>query len=324
LFFAGGGGGDVATTSMLALAARRLGIRSFIASAVWERFIIDPIPGPIPIEEILNGKMIGNYSMLVFGNSRALRGGSNVVFQAARASKVLGEPIAIVDLSKGVHGVRKGLEEIINYYGCDMIIAVDVGGDILATGFEDELWSPLADFASLAASAQLNSVIAVHSPGSDGELSQDYILRRISLVAERGGYLSARGVAGDDVKDLERILEVVESEASKATILAARGVWGPITLRKGSRESFITPINLLTFFLDAKVVSSLNPVVNEIACCMDIECVRRKLNSLKIFTELDLEEEIYKLIQEGVEVTGDTLIRIKERFRARWRPSTNP
>jgi len=322
LFFAAGGGGDAATASMLSLAARRVGLKSFVASVIWERFIVDPVPGPIPFEEIVGGKIIGNFSMLVNGFSKAFRGGREVIFQAAKTSMVLGEPIAVVDLVKGVYGVMKGLEEIMSYFGCETVVTVDVGGDILATGFEDDLWSPLADFIGLAASASLNSVIAVHSPGSDGELSQEYVLKRISLVAENGGYLGARGVTKEDVENLEKILEVVESEASRATLLAAKGVWGFIALRKGSRESFITPVNLLTFFLDAKTVASLNPVIKEINNCEEIECARKKLNSLCIFTELDLEEEVYKLIQKGVEINGNILVDIKKRFKSTCKTPT--
>ncbi|MEM0027524.1 MAG: DUF1152 domain-containing protein [Ignisphaera sp.] len=315
LFFAAGGGGDVATASMLALAARRLGLRSFVASVVWERFVVDPIPGPIKFDEVSRGRPIGNFSMFVDGNSKAFRGGREVVFQAARVSKVLGEPIAVIDLISGVHGVRKGLEEVLNYFGCETVVAVDVGGDIVATGFEEDLWSPLADFTGLAAVAQLKGVVAVHSPGGDGELAQDYVLKRISLITEHGGYLGARGVTREDVESLEKILEFVESEASRATLLAAKGVWGYASIRKGSREVFISPVNLLTFFLDSTIVASLNPVVKDIENCKSIECARKRLNELGIFTELDLEEEVYRLIQRGVEITGDVLLDIKKRFR---------
>lgn len=315
LFFAVGGGGDVATASMLTLAARRAGLRSFVASVVWERFVIDPVPGPIKFDEISGGRRIGDFSMLVDGNSKAFRGGREVVFQAARASRFLGEPIAIIDLVGGVYGVRRGLEEVLNHFGCETVVAVDVGGDIVATGFEEDLWSPLADFTGLAAVAQLKGVVAVHSPGGDGELPQDYVLKRISLIAEHGGYLGARGITREDVENLEKILEFVESEASLATLLAAKGVWGYASIRKGSREVFISPVNLLTFFLDSTVVASLNPVVKDIENCKSIECARRRLNELGIFTELDLEEEVYRLIQRGVEITGDVLLDIKKRFR---------
>jgi hypothetical protein len=107
----------------------------------------------------------------------------------------------------------------------------------------------------------------------------------------------------------------VESEASKVTLYAYSGLYGAIELRKGSRKTFISPLNLLTFFLNAKIVAELNPVVSALNNAKSLEQARMALNRLGIFTELNLEEEIYKLLQNGVEITGEVLIDIKHRFK---------
>jgi hypothetical protein len=86
----------------------------------------------------------------------------------------------------------RALREIASVEGVDCIIGVDVGGDSLASGSEEELWSPLADWVELAAVARLSGVLAAHSPGSDGELSQSYVISRIDKVAARGGYWELR------------------------------------------------------------------------------------------------------------------------------------
>jgi hypothetical protein len=151
----------------------------------------------------------------------------------------------------------------------------------------------------------------VHSPGSDGELRQEYVLRRIALVAERGGYLGARGVTPEDVECLERMLEHVESEASRATLLAARGAYGLIEIRRGSRTVFVTPLNTITFFLRSEVVAQLNPLVADIASTTSIEEARRRLNERGVYTELDLEEDVYELIVSGKEVSGEALKELK-------------
>ena len=319
LFFAAGGGGDVASAAMLALAARRLGLRAYVSTVVWERFVVDPFPGPIPFNCIVGGKPLGNYTMIVNGSCKAFRGGREIVFQAANASRALGEEIIIVDLYGAVHSVYKGLEEAMDYLGCDTVVSVDVGGDILATGYEEDLWSPLADFIALAATAKHRGIVAVHSPGADGELSQSYVLERIALVTRHGGYLGARGVTEEDIKNLEHILQFVESEASRATLLAAKGMYGYEEIRKGSRKTLISPLNLITFFLRAETVASLNPVLKEIENCSSIEEAKRKLNSLGIVTELNLEEEIYKLIEKGVEITGDVLLNIRKMLREKMK-----
>ena len=315
--FAIGGGGDVATAAMLSLALRRHGFKSYVGSVVWERYVVDPTPGPIRFDDVLGGKYIGNYSILVDGRVKAVKGGREVVFQAVNTAKVLKEPVAIVDISKGVYGVWKGLEEVLSYFGCDSVLSVDVGGDVLATGFEDELWSPLADFIGLTATTKVKGVIAVHSPGSDGELSQEYVLSRISLIARHNGYLGIRAVDHEDIKNLEMLLELVESEASRVTLLAYRGDYGFIELRGGSRRTYITPLNLLTFLLKSEKVYELNPVAKTLEDTKDVDEARKKLNSLGITTELDLEEEIYKLILKEVRVSGDVLIGIKERLKER-------
>lgn len=319
LFVALGGGGDVASAAMLALAARRLGIKSYVASIIWERFPIDPIPGPVRLDEVVNAMKIGDKAIMVTKDSRALRGGRTIAFQAANTSKVLGEPIGVVDVASGCVGVRKGLEELSTYLGCDVIVGVDVGGDVLASGFEEELWSPLADFIGLAALKDVEGVLAVHSPGSDGELNQEYVLKRVALVTEHGGYLGARGVTLEDIENLEKILEHVESEASRVTLLAAKGAYGKVEIRRGSRTVHVTPLNMITFFLKSSVVAGLNPLISELSNTTSIEEARRKLNEKKIYTELDLEEDVYKLMLEGKKPSGETLKKLKRSRIMSWR-----
>lgn len=311
LFAALGGGGDVASAAMLALAARKLGIKSYVASIVWERLPIDPIPGPVKFGEIVNAIRIGERALMVTKDSRALRGDRTITFQAANVSKVLGEPVGVVDVASGCMGVKEGLEELSAYLGCDVILGVDVGGDVLASGFEEELWSPLADFIGLAALKALKGVLAVHSPGSDGELNPEYVLRRIALIMERGGYLGARGVLLEDVENLERILDHVESEASRATLLAARGTYGKVEIRKGSRTVYVTPLSMITFFLRSSVVAELNPLISKVSNTVSIEEARERLNREGVYTELDLEEDVYKLLSEGRKVDGETLKEVK-------------
>ncbi|MCS7097534.1 MAG: DUF1152 domain-containing protein [Candidatus Methanomethyliaceae archaeon] len=314
IFIAVGGGGDVASASMLALAARRIGLKSHIASIVWERFSIDRVPGPVKFNEILNAIRIGDYSMLVSEESRALRGGREISFQSANVSRAIGEKIGIVDITRGTIGMEKGIKELAEFFGCDTIIGVDVGGDILSNGFEKDLWSPLADFISLAAISKLDGIIYVHSIGSDGELSQSYLLRRIALIAERGGLLGARGMMKEDAEVLEKILTYVESEASKVALLAFRGYYGYLNLRNNSRRTFVTPLNTLTFFFKAKIISELNPLVPELLNVTSIEEAKHKLNERGVFTELNLEENLFEILNKGGKITGKIIREIKRSF----------
>lgn len=314
LFIALGGGGDVVSAAMLALAFRRRGVKTKIASIVWERFSIDQVPGPVKFDEIKNAKRIGERSMLATENSRAMRGGKEIAFQAANVSKAIEEEIGIVDINGGAVGLVKGIEELIEFFECDKVVGVDVGGDILSTGFEEDLWSPLADFLGLTALSRLNGVIAVHSLGSDGELTLNYLLKRIALVTRGGGLIGIRGMNRYDVEVLEKILRYAESEASKVPLMAWRGFYGYLKLRNDSRRTFITPLNILTFFLKAKKVAELNPIVRELSNTRSLEEARKVLNEKGIFTELDLEEGLFKIINNGGSITSEIIKEIKKSF----------
>jgi hypothetical protein len=73
----------------------------------------------------------------------------------------------------------------------------------------------------------------------------------------------------------------------------------------------VTPLNTITFFLRSEVVAQLNPLVAEIASTTSIEEARRRLNERGVYTELDLEEDVYELIMSGKEVSGEALKELK-------------
>lgn len=82
--------------------------------------------------------------------------GSRVVVpQAVNAPRALNRPVYVVDMYSGVEGYVRALREIASVEGVDCIVGVDVGGDSLASGSEEELWSPLADWVELVAGNSL-------------------------------------------------------------------------------------------------------------------------------------------------------------------------
>lgn len=172
----------------------------------------------------------------------------------------------------------------------------------------------MADFIGLAAISELDGIIYVHSLGSDGELSPNYLLKRISLIAKRGGFLGARGMTKEDAEVLEKILTYVESEASRVALLAFKGYYGYLSLRNNSRKTFITPLNTMTFFLKAKVISELNPLVPELLSVTNIEEAKLKLNRRGIFTELNLEENLFEVLNRGGKITDKIIKKIKRSF----------
>lgn len=289
-----GGGGDIATATMLSASLEESGRGVVLASVAWERYVYDPVPGPIRLEEIVNPVRKSEHYVLIGEDSYALRGGRKLIFQAAKIPRLVKKNLYVVDMWGGVKGYVKALEEIAEEEGVDLVIGVDVGGDSLATGSEDNLWSPLADWVGLAAISRVRGVLAVHSPGSDGELDQQYVIQRIDYYARKGGLLCARAMSSRDANLLEKILGHVNSEASKISLLAARGVRGTVEMRLGSRKVDITIFSLFTFLLDSAMVAESIQPVKEIINTETLDEARRILNSMGIYTELDLEEDLYR------------------------------
>ena len=112
LVLAIGGGGDVASAAVLAKSLERLGFKPVLASIAWERYVVDPVPGPIRLEELRSFIKLRDGYALVDESAYAERGGRRVKFQAANASGVLKEPIYVVDLYGGVRGYVEAIEEV--------------------------------------------------------------------------------------------------------------------------------------------------------------------------------------------------------------------
>ncbi|HIQ23684.1 MAG TPA: DUF1152 domain-containing protein [Pyrodictium delaneyi] len=315
-----GGGGDIATASMLAEALRREGVDAVVAASLWERFVRDPNPGPVPLSSLAGAEpLAGGDAARLFPGCAAFRGG--YVFEPAAckvASLLRGLPVYAVNTWGGELAIRRAVEEIATIHGCEALLDVDVGGDVLANGHEEELWSPLGDSLGLAAAANssLSSVLAVHSLGADGELSEEQLLGKIAAVARKGGYRWIRGLDPHDIELLDEILEAVETEASQIPLLAARGLYGNIAIRGGARHVKVSIYQAATVFLDTAVAYLDTPPARAVAGTASLEEARRRLNSLGVYTEFDLEEDIHVHIVLG-RLTPERLIEIKTAGRRR-------
>ncbi|MGB9816322.1 MAG: DUF1152 domain-containing protein [Desulfurococcaceae archaeon] len=320
-----GGGGDIASAALIAKALSRIGVKYVLGSIAWERYVYDESPGPIRLSEILNAVQRRNNYVLIDENSYALRRSKVVVFQAAKAAKALGEQIYVIDVYGGVKGYVQALRSIIEEEKVDLVIGVDVGGDSIAKGCEHNLWSPLADWIGLASLALVNGVIAVHSPGSDGELDQEYVLDRINYFAVKGALRGVRAMCSVDAEFLSKILEYVDSEASWIPLLACKGVRGEVSIRNGTRSVKVSLINTLTFFLDARAIADDIEPVRALYDTTSLEEARSIINDHGIYTELDLEEDIDRQGLKASELTREILIDIRSKgiVRIRSKASRN-
>ncbi|MFL6095677.1 MAG: DUF1152 domain-containing protein, partial [Blastococcus sp.] len=122
-----------------------------------------------------------------------------VLFAESRMAGLLGEPTVLVDVTPGPAALAEGIGAAADRLGCDLVVFLDVGGDVLAHGHEAGLGSPLCDALMLAAAARLEragrSVLGgIFGPGCDGELTVPEVEERISDVARAGGLAGARGI----------------------------------------------------------------------------------------------------------------------------------
>ncbi len=180
--------------------------------------------------------------------------------------------------------------------GADLLIGVDVGGDSLASGNESGLRSPLADAMMLAAVSELASECpccwGVLGYGSDGELSAEEIERALANVASRDGLLGAWGVTPSVAEELARLIKRVRTEASDVVLRSARGEFGSIAIRDGTRSVGLSPVCTVTFYLDPRVLAKSTPLAAAVSSSTSLEEANVALLRLGIRTEYEFEKEM--------------------------------
>lgn len=315
LFLAMGGGGDVAMAATLALAYERCGGKAIIGSILWERYVVDPLPGPISVNELFNVVEKGYGYAILDKHTFALRGGRAVAPQAVNVSAILNKEVAAFDVYSGSTGLAKALDVFRARYGVNEIIGVDVGGDAIAEGFEENLWSPLADAIVAAALSRLdNTYIAIASPSADGELQLDYVEQRLRRIARLGGYIGGYILSNKDLEVLRQILKKVTSEASTIPLKVVSTDLDIIVIRKESRSVKLSMMELAVFILDS-VIAVRDSIARYVYETGSFDEAKEILNKLTVATEYDLEEEVFKeLLEKGSYVEID-LIEIRNRIK---------
>lgn len=286
-----GGGGDALGTIPTRNSLKRSNFDVMIGSVVWERIVIDPKPGPRSIEELENLEgIICETVCIASGRTKVVNG---VVPQICRIADALNERVLILDITKGPKKLADGIKKACEHLSTDIIIGIDVGGDVLATGKEKGLSSPLCDSICLAALANsgVKSIIGIYGIGCDGELKLHELERRLSEVASKGCLLGAIGMTKDDIALMEMLLGRVHTEASRLAALSAKGLMGEVPIRSGERTAQVSIFSSITFFLDAKALFELSTLARAVADAGSLEEANEALHSLGIKTELDFERE---------------------------------
>lgn len=314
-----GGGGDSLGALALLLRLRSWGADAVLGNAVWERFVLDPFPGPIPVEQLFGAEGLGRGAALVDARSFVRRHGLEIRPQIVVASEVLGERAVFLDMSGGERGFAEALEEASERLGAEAVLGVDVGGDVLARGCEEGLWSPLADSIALSALQRIRipSVLAVLGPGVDGELSPGQVLERIAEIAAEGGLVEVCGLSRRELRLLEGHLDRFASEASKMPFLALRGSRGEIPIRGGSRRVELSPLSASLYVVETDAAYRGSAISQIVRGSESVYEARRRLNDRCLYTELDLEEDLQPLIGAGEEISGEEILEIRSRGLSR-------
>jgi hypothetical protein len=231
--------------------------------------------------------------VLTEGGTTSLDG---VEFSESRMAKHLGRPVLLLDITVGPRALATGLAEAARELGCDAIVLLDVGGDVLAHGDEPGLASPLCDAVVLAAGLFLarsaEVLAAVYGPGCDGELTPDEVLGRVTELQSAGALLGAWGLTPQACDLVESAAEVVPTEASLNAARCARGERGPVPIRGGRRTVQLTPLGALTFFFDPLAAADAAvPLATAVSPAASLEQAHEVLTGMGVRTELELERE---------------------------------
>jgi hypothetical protein len=289
-----GGGGDVVGALASAEFARLYdGAEPLVGGLTWERRPIDPVPGPRRVDEIEGAELIAP-GVLLAGPRTRVRG-REVYFAESRMAAFLDRPTLLVAIDDGPAAVARGLAQALDELRGDLILVVDVGGDVLARGDEPGLRSPLCDAVMLAAAERLAVagtpvLLGIFGLGCDAELTADEVLTRLAEVAAAGGLRGARGLTEPVADRLERAMELVPTEASAQAVRAFRGASGAVTIRGGARSFELSTVAALTFYLDVEITfNTAGRLARAVADAGSLLAANDALGRIGVRTELDLE-----------------------------------
>ena len=289
-----GGGGDVVGALAVAELARELGRPAIVGGLTWERQPVDPLPGPRRIGELAGVRQLNEHTALAGADTT---GPGGFRFAESHVAEHLGEPVLLLDPGGGPAAIAAGLAGAARDLGCDLVVLVDVGGDVLAHGDEPGLGSPLADAVCLAAAPLLAergvaSLGAVFGAGCDGELTAAEVLARIGELADAEGYLGAWGPGSGQLARLETAMAQIQTEASAMALRCARGALGSVPIRGGRRTVELTQAGGLVFFFDPFVaLARVARCAQLVAGAGSLEEANAILRDHGIATELAWEAE---------------------------------
>ena len=238
LVIGAGSGRDIASSVLVTEKLRKLGIRVDLAGFLtpWALHTFDG-----KLEKPVN-ELAGNSSRKFIASMEGVFLDSYFEPELPKLNRELGLEIGkfyLFSLQYGTARLRNRLERLIKENSYDTVIALDVGGDILARKRDyPRLLTPIVDFSCLSILAGLRSraktYLSVAAPGVDGEISCQNLEEIFDEFEQKGLVLASE-----------------ELKKGSSGYRAFQRINNEINSRTGSRSN--------TFRLIEKVVSSTSP-----------------------------------------------------------------
>ena len=245
----------------------------------------------------------------------------SVTLRWALNSRLLAETttarFVLLDPSGGATGMRQQLMELAECFSFESALLVDVGGDLLAVGTEEELRSPLADALALACLAEfpIPVRVAVAGPGLDGELAPSYVRSRCITL---GGKLFAR-VDASDVEPYFSALARHPSEATTLLAAAALGIGGQAEIRDNADLVPLTDGSADVYVLEASPALAGNKLAQDLVRTHSL--AEAEAASLAISGRSELSHERRKA-KALLSMSPPTAMEMSQRLQDYWSSST--
>ncbi len=84
-------------------------------------------------------------------------------------------------------------------------------------------------------------------------------------------------------------------------------------IRQGTRKITVNPVLIVTYLIDTKILYNVSPISQVIKGTRSIEEANEKLNMLGLYTELDLERDIYKEMRKGRRIEEIDIVNLREK-----------
>lgn len=258
-----------------------------IASFSWDRIMYDPDPGPRNRTEFNNVTQFGKYNTIISKESKLKKEASKSFLPVI--AKYFNRTFFLLELDYGVKHLHNQIVEIIDAERIDEIIILDVGGDILASGTEKGLKSPIADAGVLAACNGLKTPVKVWVAGCglDGELSESELKTTINAMKK----VTNRHLPSDLAQKHLRAFEWLPSEASALFFMASVGNRGICEIRQDGYSVELSDFSSTIYCIDYNDVFDNSLIAKEVQSTTSLTEVETIVRNITSISELDIERK---------------------------------